>query len=368
MMTWVPENNIPGMPGSFLLEGKTFTRDLLLEHCMERCADEYQPRWKKDVLDFITRFLDPSAGDILQKTSGSTGDPKEYQLRREAMVRSAERTTAYFGLRQGTRVLLCLPVEYIAGKMMVVRALVGQLDLVMVEPSGRPLKDFQENAGFCSMVPLQVYESLRAGDPLDSLDILLVGGGELHRSLRERLAGLQRPEVYESFGMTETYTHFALRRINGLEPDNGFRPLPGITIGTGRNGCLEVEVPGVTEGRITTHDLVETDTDGSFRWLGRYDNVISTGGIKIIPELVEEKIRQLIELECLLLPEPDPRLGQRLVLIVETPEGMADAREIQARLREILSGHELPRRIVQVPSIPRNSSHKPDRPAARRLI
>lgn len=363
------ETRIPGLPELFRLEGRSFNREQLQDYCLELSGRPDLPDWEKRVLDFIIRFLDPSSGEITQKTSGTTGDPREHTLRRSSMIHSARRTLDFFGLKPGTRILLCLPVDYIAGKMMVVRALVGGLDLSMTEPSGRPLKDFRGRAGFCSMVPLQVYESLRAGDPLSSLDILLVGGGELHHSLQEQLKRMSRPRVFESFGMTETYTHFALRKINGSNPEEHFVPFPGIITGTDPNGCLTVEVPGVTDGTFVTRDLVEFGpAGGSFRWLGRYDNVISTGGIKVIPELVEEKIRQLSGLECLLLPEADPRLGQRLVLLVETSGNQVDAGELESRLRHTLSGHELPRRIVQVPFIPRNPSLKSDRQAARQLL
>lgn len=351
-----------------LLNGRAFSRQELLEYCRRGTADPEVPGWVREVLDFMARYLDPDGGELLQKSSGSTGDPKTYTLSREAMVRSAGRTLRYFGLNQGERALLALPLHYIAGKMMVVRALVGGLDLVVAEPSSRPLSGLSGPIDFAAMVPLQIEESLAHGDPLEQITTLLIGGGELHPANREKLASMELPRVFETFGMTETYTHFAVKRINGPEPDPFFRVLEGVRVRIDTRGCLEVEVPGITEGPLHTNDLVEIrDRGAGFTWLGRFDNLINTGGIKIIPELLEEQIRQVIGRECLVVPEPDRKLGSRLVLLVEY-EGSPPVDAWLDLLRERLQKHELPRRVLAVRSLPRNPSMKPDRTSALRLL
>jgi O-succinylbenzoic acid--CoA ligase len=318
-------------------------------------------------------FLDPDDPPILQLSSGTTGDPKSFLLNREAMLASARRTLDFFGLRAGEKALLCLPMHYIAGKMMVVRALLGGLDLLIREPSSRPLQELDDQIHFAAMVPLQMEESLQHGDPLGKINTLLMGGGELHPATRDRLSALILPEIYETFGMTETYTHFALRRINGPDPDPAFRVLEGVRISRDSRGCLEVEVPGVTSARVLTNDLVEIHEQGNaFTWQGRYDNLINSGGIKIIPELLEERVRESLGHECLVLPEADRKLGNRLVLLVEykgkEPGEEPPLDRWMEQLRKRLSAYELPKRIIAVESLPRNPSMKADRTSARDLL
>jgi len=351
------------------LDGETFTCDGLLDYSSEQAADPGVHPWRKEVLSFIALFLDKENPAILQLSSGTTGDPRSHSLNRDAMCNSARRTLDFFKLKEGDTALLCLPVQYIAGKMMVVRALLGGLDLILQEPASRPLKDLERNVDFAAMVPLQLEESLRYGDPIIRINRLLMGGGELHPATRARLASMNTPEMYETFGMTETYTHFALKRISGPEPESAFRLLEGVRIGRDGRNCLEVDVPGVTSGKLLTNDLVEIHEDGSgFKWLGRYDNLINSGGIKIIPELLEEQVRECLGLECLVLPEADRRLGNRLVLMVEFQGEEPPVNTWTKQLRNRLSAYEMPKRIVTVESLPRNPSLKPDRTSARGML
>jgi len=355
--------------GRFLLDGRTFVPEEIRDYSSRMEHNESLPAWKRELFAFIHLFLDDAGEEIIQSTSGTTGDPGEVPLKRSSMIRSAETTLDFFHLRPGDRILLCLPVHYIAGKMMVVRALVGGLHLITTEPASRPLKEVSGSFRFAAMVPLQVYESLRNEDPLSDLDQLVIGGGELPSSVREKLEKAERPAVYESFAMTETCSHFALKRINGKRPDRHFRLLEGVRIWKDERGCLVVEVPGVTTGKIITSDLVEITGGGNgFQWLGRMDNVIKSGGVKIIPEVLEQRIGHLLNRTCLILPEKDPRLGQRIVLLVETRNQPASPETWEELLRQYLPEHELPRRIVTVREIPRNPSFKPDRKAAVSLL
>ncbi|MDF1574910.1 MAG: AMP-binding protein [Bacteroidales bacterium] len=351
------------------LEGAFYTLPGLRAYCREQSADSSVPAWRKELFSFLGLFLDPGGAPVLQKSSGSTGDPKSFILSREAMIRSAGRTIRYFNLRRGDRVLLALPVHYIAGKMMLVRALLGGLDLLLVEPSSRPLQHIGVPLDFAAMVPLQIEESLQYGDPLERIAKLLIGGGELHPATRGRLSTLSTPQIYESFGMTETYTHFALRRINGRKADPFFKLLEGVQIGLDSRGCLEVELSGITSGRLITNDLVKIHPgEHGFTWLGRFDNLINSGGIKIIPEVLEEQIRECLGHECLVLSEPDRKLGNRLVLLVEYPDKRPPLDKWLEQLSGTLSSYEIPRRILTTSSIPRNSSMKPDRTSARKLL
>ncbi len=361
-------NYLSEIEEALLLEGRVYTREGLLVYCGEQLIDPELAPWRREVLAFISLFLDPDGTTIIQKSSGSTGDPKTFRLSREAMILSAKRTLRFFNLKRGDKALLALPVHYIAGKMMVVRALVGGLDLLLAEPSSRPLQDLHTSIAFTAMVPLQIEDSLNHSDPLERISILLIGGGELHPASREKLSHMPVPEVYESFGMTETYTHFALRRINGTDPDSCFRLLEGVRVNLDQRACLEVEVSGITSGTLLTNDLVEISTKGDgFTWLGRFDNIINTGGIKIIPEILEEQIGNILGKECLVLAEADRKLGNRLVLMVEF-QGDPPLNEWMDRLRPALSNYELPRRIIAVQNLPRNTSMKPDRTSALKLL
>jgi len=353
----------------FCLNGISHDRGSLRSLCLREMVQQDPGSWKWELFSFMNSWIDTEVVEFEQYTSGTTGPPRKYMLIRSAMMQSATNTLAHFSLGPGSRALLCLPVRYVAGKMMVVRAMIGGLDMVTAEPSSRPLRGVEGSFDFAAMVPLQVHESLHQGDDLTLIRDLLIGGGEIHPQLREQLKEMERPAFHESFAMTETYTHFALHRINGSGTGPYFRPMTGVQLNLDHRGCLVVEVPGVTDGPVITNDLVEMAPDGTgFRWLGRVDHLISTGGIKVIPEAVEEKIRPLIGAECLVLPERDVRLGMRLVLMVEWDSPDPPVEEWFRILRKKLPFQELPKRIIPVRSIPRNSSYKPDRLEAIRLV
>ena len=350
-------------PGPYLLNGAKYSREELIAFCEAKLHASGTPMWEQSLCRFIRDYFDETV-PLVQKTSGTTGDPTIISLQRTAMVRSAGMTLRHFNLQPGDRALLCLPVEYIAGKMMVVRALVGGLHLVTVEPTGSPLGKLEEaaeteledpgsveaeleelesekgalkelesleapgsmnTANFAAMVPLQLHETLKdAGSRtrLEKIGKLLIGGGEINTALREEIEKLRGVEVFESFAMSETYTHFAVRRINGEQPDPFFKVLEGVQIGTDRRGCLVVDVPGVTDRPVVSNDLVRLVGDQEFEWLGRIDNVIKSGGVKIVPEILEKRIGELTGREVLVLGVPDKKLGQKLVLVVEENEDL----------------------------------------------
>jgi O-succinylbenzoic acid--CoA ligase len=354
-----------GGESTYLLEGRAFSHRELMDLCVQVSEDPDAPVWKKEVLAFVARYL--GGRPVLQESSGTTGSPKKFLLERTAMENSARKTLSLFGLQRGEPVLLCLPVRYIAGKMMIVRALLGGLDLYMVEPSSRPFMQEKRKYGFVPMVPLQLHESLRYGDDITLAGTILIGGAETGSGLRKWLGNTDTPEIFESFGMTETYSHFALRRINGAERDPLFRLLEGVEAATDSRGCLVVDIPGITRGILTTNDMVEIRDGGrAFRWLGRADNLINTGGIKVNPESLEERIGSILGTECVVVALPDERLGMKMVLVAEAA-GSADKVKWLASLKEGLESHEVPRHICTVPSLPRTASYKPDRPEARRM-
>jgi len=352
-----------------MFEGAAYSQEALREHCRLSAHDPSQAEWRQHLFRFIDGLLNPEVSEFEQKTSGTTGDPRIHKLKKEAMESSARRTLELFRLLPGEKALLCLPIQYVAGKMMVVRALVGGLDLKLVEPSSRPLKGWKVPVRFAAMVPFQVYESLEHGDALSSVSTLLVGGGEIHPVMRRELEEITSVDTYETFAMTETYTHFAVRKIQKGKSDRMFRLLPGTKIGMDPRGCLVVDIPGVTDEPVITNDLVEISDDGNgFQWLGRFDHVINSGGVKIIPELLENKIGKTLGHDCLVISEHDPRLGERLVLVVECSDPDPPVTAWKNSLGKYLTRYEIPKRIVTLDEIPRNTSFKYDRHAVKALI
>lgn len=351
----------------FVINDQSFTRSELVRHGNRIVSDESSMEWERDIYRFILDFLDEKV-HLTQKTSGTTGDPKSIVMDRDAMLASAGMTLEHFGIRPGARALLCLPVHYIAGKMMIVRALAGNLTLVCLEPSGSPLKGAEISFDFAAMVPLQVYESINDGSLEDRDATLLIGGGEVSKNLRNSLAAFRHLKTFETFAMTETYSHFAVRKINGSDPDSRFRIMKGVSIATDERGCLNVSMDGITPEPVLSNDLVRIYDDNSFKWLGRFDNVIKSGGIKIIPELLEARITELTGIQSIILGFPDEKLGKKLVLVFETTEKDPGINNFRNLFTKNLQKYELPKEIFAVKEFPRNSGMKVDREALAGLL
>ncbi|MGN0836147.1 MAG: AMP-binding protein [Akkermansia sp.] len=315
-----------------------------------------------ELADFLARWFDDSPTMELH-TSGSTGAPKCIRAPKEAMRRSAELTLAAFGLQRGARVLLALPLRYIAGQMMVVRALVGGLQLLLREPSS--LLPEEEDVAFAPLVPMQFYRTLQEPDGLERLNrvhTLLLGGG--FAELPERAAGL-RSRLFASYGMTETLSHIALRRLNGPEADAWYRPLPGVRVGLDAQGCLTVAAAHLGGGELVTHDVAELAPDGRFRILGRRDAVINSGGVKIQAEEVEQALTAATGLACVAVPAPHPLLGQCVALLWEGSP--ADEARLRAAAAQLPRYHQ-PKILHRTDALPRTATGKPARAEAARLL
>ena len=314
------------------------------------------PPWEKNIYAFLLEFLGDGAF-IRQESSGTTGESKVFHLAKGCMITSAQKTAEYFGLKRGDTALLCLPVEYIAGKMMVVRALVSGLNLVWQEPGIAPeLKSYRE-IDFCAMVPLQVRHVMQTDD-FSVIKQLIIGGSRLDDKLRDELKAISTM-CYETYGMTETCSHVALRKLNGENADRYFEALPGVTFHTDKRGCLIIHAHRLQES-IVTNDIVELIDSEHFELKGRFDDLINTGGIKVNPAEVEEKISGMIPYEFAIIGLPDSILGQSVTLVLETEEKM-DKKTLHEKLSNALSKYEKPRQIFTVKSLPRNASLKIDR-------
>ncbi|HOO95706.1 MAG TPA: AMP-binding protein [Proteiniphilum sp.] len=314
---------------------------------------------------FLKEWYTPSPLLTLH-TSGSTGNPKAIAVRKEQMMQSAAITCDYLKLKEGETALLCLPLEYIAGKMMVVRALYGGLNLLLADPSGRPLAGIDHQIDFAAMVPLQVYNSLEREEEKERLmgiGKLIIGGGAIDPQLEAVLKDYPHP-IYSTYGMTETVSHIALRRISGQKATEGYIPLPGVRVKMTEEGTLLIDAPLVADVPVITNDITEIAIDGSFRIMGRKDNVVNSGGIKIQIEAMEEVLRPHIGYPFAVTSIPDPKLGEALVLLITPSSDPASIGEICSQYLHRL---EQPKHILVVEYIPLTGSGKTDRKATKKM-
>ena len=315
--------------------------------------------------EFIEQWNDDS--DVIEvHTSGSTGKPKRLLVEKQRMVNSARITCDFLGLKEGDTALLCMPLDYIAGKMVVVRSLVRGLRLIDVTPSSHSLKDISAHLDFAAMVPLQVYSSLQVPEEaelLKSIRHLIIGGGAIDESLESRLRSFPNA-VWSTYGMTETLSHIALRRISGKDASLWYSPFDGVDVELSSDGCLEIYAPQVNPERLKTNDIAELRTllDGKkqFRILGRKDNVIDSGGIKIQTEEVERLLRPHLSCGFIITKMPDARLGEAVILLIES-DNVDSALSI---CRSVLPKHWVPRHILSVAHIPLTETGKPARAEA----
>ncbi|MBO5684468.1 MAG: AMP-binding protein [Akkermansia sp.] len=299
-------------------------------------------------------------------TSGSTGKPKRILATKAAMRASATATCQAFDLRPGHTALLALPLRYIAGQMMVVRALVGGLHLITTEPASTPLAGITASIDFAPLVPMQVTRTLAQEDGAQQLArvrTLLLGGGFIDAALEEQLQELPC-RVFTSYGMTETLSHIALREANGPHRSDWYTPLPGITLSLTHEGTLQISAPYLHVYNLITNDLAEIAGDGTFRILGRVDAVINSGGVKIHAEEIEQTIHHLAGLCVLALPLPHPVLGQCVALLWEGPSDAECA--IQSACATLPKYHR-PHLIKRV-ALPRTASGKVARKQAAALL
>lgn len=341
---------------TLLVEGECYSR--------YRLPEALSPIMK-DLLDFLTEWFNEEEFFTVY-TSGSTGEPKSMRVKKEQMMQSACMTCSFFKLMPEDKVLLCMPLTYIAGKMMVVRALVGKLDLYVISPAGHPLVDTSVAFRFAPMIPLQVFNSLQIPKErlrLEQIDILLLGGGGIDNYLENELY-LFPNKVYISYGLTETLSHIALRRINGSEASSCYHPLPSVSLSQSPDDTLIIDAPLVCSYQLETNDRVEIYPDGSFKILGRKDNVVNSGGIKIQIELVEQELKGIISSSFAITSVPHPKFGEALVLLVKSP---MDVSTLQKKIKTLLPAYRLPKNILEVENIPLTTSGKINRAAIKQL-
>lgn len=300
--------------------------------------------YERAIGEFLLDWFDKKEF-IEMTTSGTTGLPKLVRLEKQAMIQSALATGDFFGLEPGDKALLCLPTQFIAGKMMLVRSLILGLDIDVVSPSTVPLALNKTQYDFVAMVPLQVQNSIEG---LKNVKKLIIGGAKIDSALEEQLLPL-KTEIYETYGMTETITHIAAKRVG----EKAFSILPNVKIGKDDRDCLVIHLSSVSEEPIVTNDLVELVNENQFIFLGRIDNVVNSGGVKLIPEQIESKLIGKINSRFFVTGVLDTVLGEKLILVIE-----GEKQDFAPDFFDVLGKYEKPKEIVFVPKFKENENGK----------
>ncbi|BDB57113.1 AMP-binding protein [Flavobacterium ammonificans] len=326
----------------FKLNGFSFTKDDLLRVAYSFIKEG--EAYEKPLGIFILDWFDAKPY-LEMNTSGSTGAPKNIRVDKQAMVNSALATGDFFDLQPGQKVLHCLPTDYVAGKMMFVRAFILGLDMEFVAPSSHPLEGVKGSFDFCGMVPLQAKNSMK---DLGRIKTLIIGGAKVNKTLEQELVKVPS-QIYETYGMTETITHIAAKRIG----ESAFSVLPNVKITIDDRQCLVIDAHKISTETIKTNDLAELISDTQFVWKGRIDNVINSGGIKLIPEQIEEKLASSISNCFFVYGQADELLGEKLVLYVE-----GESMPIDESIFEVLDKYEKPKEIVFISEFKRTATGK----------
>ena len=300
--------------------------------------------FEKAVGDFLLDWFD-RRDYIEMQTSGTTGAPKMIRVDKQAIVHSAMATGEFFELNEGIKVLHCLPTHYVAGKMMLVRAFILGWELDLVAPASNPLDRIGTNYDFAAMVPLQAQHSL---DKLHMIKKLILGGAKVSRSLSKQLRKVPT-EIYETYGMTETITHIAAKRVG----EEAFTVLPNVRISEDDRHCLVIDPYVICDEPVVTNDVVKVLDETHFIWLGRYDNVINSGGVKLFPEQIEEKLSGAINRRFFVKGTPDEELGEKLVLVIE-----GEPFEVDKDIFSELAKFEKPKAILFAPNFAETESGK----------
>jgi O-succinylbenzoic acid--CoA ligase len=316
--------------------------------------------WIKDIYSFLMRWTDTNDTIDLQ-TSGSTGTPKIIQVKKTAMIFSAQQSVAFFNFLKDEKWLLCLPAQFIGGQMIFVRAMVCGANVFATEPK----IDFTitGNFDFASMIPMQAEKY-----PESDLTIkrILIGGASVPKFIEEKLQKNTSTEFYASYGMTETISHIALRKINGANASYYFKPLKNILLTSDERGCLTIYNRNYSEDVINTNDLVEFNAENEFMIIGRADHIINSGGLKIIPETIEKIISSVLPGPILVIGIPDEKLTEKPILLIEGREKDASViKLLKNYIIENIEKNKQPKEIVFVARFDYTESGKVNRKATR---
>ena len=324
----------------------------------------YVRHYDSSVYSFLFQWF--ISEGITVQTSGSTGKPKIIQLQKEQMINSALATREYFNLQENTTALLCLSPDFIAGKMMFVRALTLGWQLDVVSPTSKV--KIEKEYSFSAMVPMQVQNSL---NDLHKIKKLIVGGGVVSEGLKKQLQNI-KTQVFATYGMTETITHVAIKKVNHIkQKPNFYEVLPNVKIYIDNRNCLVINALKVSKKVVFTNDVVQLVSENKFEWLGRFDNVINSGGIKLHPEKIEEKLSKIIEQRFFVSGILDEKFGEKLILIVESDVSLSEVKKsLFDKIKNLrsISKYETPKEIYFVEEFVETETKKIQRNKTLNLI
>ncbi|MCB0489517.1 MAG: AMP-binding protein [Cyclobacteriaceae bacterium] len=350
------------MDSGIIIRGVRFTYQQLINGDFIPQSD-----FEKNVVDF-TRLWWGNNNSFEMKTSGSTGEPKTILVTREQMIGSARNTIKHLGLKAGDNALVCLDPAYIAGKMMLVRCFEHELNIILSDPKANPLIDTPSaiRIDFVALVPLQLQQLVKeCRDRLNKIQVVIVGGASVDKHLENDIVNLNC-DVYSTYGMTETVSHVALQKLNGNDRSQYFEALPGVDLDVDDRGCLTIEADYLPN-KIVTNDMVDLVDQKRFVWKGRVDNVINTGGIKISPEVIEQKLSSIV-LKSTIAADyfiggiEDETLGQKLCLFIEMSSlGHESLEKLKEEAAAMLSKYEIPKEIRLVDKLVRTPTGKINR-------
>lgn len=327
----------------FKLNGLPYRFDDLYELALD--FEKSQALHEIEIGKFLIEWLNNN-DYIGVPTSGSTGAPKKINILKTHTIKSAIATGTFFELPSETRALLCLPASYIAGKMMLVRAIILGWDLHIVAPEKDAITQYDNDYDFVAMVPYQVHYSLKS---LNKIKKLVIGGGAISRDLNDQLQQVDT-EVFATYGMTETISHIAVRRINGLAKSDYYDALPNVKFSLDERDCLVIEASEVSNNKVVTNDLVKLISASSFQYLGRIDNVVNSGGVKLFPEQIEAKLAKFLNRPFIIASEKNEALGEQLILILEE-DSSEPIPDIETAFSS-LSNYERPKKIYIISKFP----------------
>lgn len=314
--------------------------------------------FEKVMGDFLMDWLDVK-DYINVRTSGSTGQPKLMRVSKQAMVNSSIATGNYFKMEPGQTALLCLPTHYIAGKMMLVRAMILGLELDFVDPTTEPVFDYNKSYDFCAMIPIQLKNTL---GNIKNIKTLIIGGAAISNALEASIQGL-KTKIYATYGMTETVSHVAVKRMNGKQKMDYFKVFPKVTISQDDRGCLIIDAPKLTSERLVTNDVVKLHSATEFELMGRIDNMVNSGGVKLFPELIEAKLAEQIKDRFFMASEPDSELGEKLILVVESANNTLKPSSFKG-----LDKLEVPKEVYAIPKFKETVTGKIQRKETLKLL
>ncbi len=354
---------------SLELNGKTFYYEEIANYSFRNSIpiNGYEAK----VLEFCRNWL-TGQQEFVVPTSGSTGEPKNITLTRNQLEASAQRTIAALKLNKKDRALVCLNTENIAGMMMLARGFLADLHLTIIEPIANPLafSKPEQPFDFISFVPYQLhaicFETPAKKLVMDFAKAILVGGAPLSPNLLTAIKTIKAP-VYQTYGMTETVSHIALRRLNGPETEETYQAFAGITLGQDERGCLTIKADVTNNETIVTNDLVNLLSANTFEWLGRADNTVNSGGYKVQLEKIEVILAQVLlnqNISCrsFVSAEPDDKLGHKLVAVLESEQVTeTEEKDLKKELAQVLKKYEVPKIFYFTKSFASTGSGKIDK-------